>query len=615
MFDDLEICNRCSGKLCQKPYNFKPILVKFREVDLFCPARVESTLFAQSWGGFWLNDIDFDLAILDIPARMAMTIAKMGLDKADTIRYLISRNQVVVLKPNPTISEGGMGSTGGSMLNASSSSAAGSPRTSAWANDDMEKVKGDPLTAAAPAPAIKVTLSAPSFEEKGVKIAINEVCYVKVSASTSQGKPTGQVTFKLFSLYKGQEEDMNVNVNAPVKNGIARAEVKLWINSAYHQDKEKRPTDKVEYYFKALHPNSELPAESHKLTLCHINKAHFVKAPDKLFNLNSAIPCLDNDSNLLFILTGIFKFAGENKDNTMILFGHTDTSGEIEPNYKLSELRARAMKSLLDKDSGAFADIAKAKSTVKDYQVILNALTENHGWSCDTGTADNQSGPQTEAGVKNFQAEYNSRYSASIGVDGKFGPQSWKAVFRVLWELLEEAWENAGARTPLPALKYGYSGKGWYACGESFPIAGEGKDAYKSKTNRRVEAIFFSKGKEPKLEQPSSANQRLTAKECPVYDDGQWEREAVEVRPAPFIQKGTVVEINCRNKIIPLGDVVALISKDENPKLLAKQTIKKEHAVSNELVKIPFEDLPDGSSFNVEIQTEDGKLIQFLEVK
>ncbi|NLW30481.1 MAG: OmpA family protein, partial [Fibrobacter sp.] len=43
-------------------------------------------------------------------------------------------------------------------------------------------------------------------------------------------------------------------------------------------------------------------------------------------------------------LCSVFKFAKENSDKEILLFGHSDTSGDPEYNYDLSQWRAEGIK-------------------------------------------------------------------------------------------------------------------------------------------------------------------------------------------------------------------------------------------------------------------------------
>jgi len=306
-------------------------------------------------------------------------------------------------------------------------------------------------------------------------------------------------------------------------------------------------------------------------------KVDLVETPDVLFNLNSAVPCLDTEGVLIGALLTTLKYASENPSKEVVIFGHTDTSGEHSLNYDVSELRAKAVKSLLDGKADVYASVAKEKSQVIDYQTILKTLSTHYGWSCDPGTPDNSNGPKTQTGLKNFQSEYNQKFSGSLKVDGVIGPKTWGAIGQVIISLVTDVYGNT-----LPKINYGYSGKGIYPCGESFPIADQEKADYVSKTNRRVEAVFWEKTNAPELKVHGDKNTSVTVEECPVYDDVHCERDVIEqstgnINDAEFLEITLKPPTEWKKGVIQDWDV------DTNV-LLNEYSILPE----NKLVKIPI---------------------------
>jgi outer membrane protein OmpA-like peptidoglycan-associated protein len=242
----------------------------------------------------------------------------------------------------------------------------------------------------------------------------------------------------------------------------------------------------------------------------------FVEIPDILFNHGSAIPCIDNEGVLIGALCAAFVFAKNNTNREVVLFGHADTSGDSAFNYDLSGWRADGIKALCDNDSDAFLDVVDLASKIEDYQTILKSLAQGYGWPTDPGEIDNIANEKTKSAVKAFQEEYNRKFNANLATDGAIGPNTWIAFFRVIRSLVDNVVKKECGE--VPTLTYGYSGKGLYPCGESFPVDAAQKDNYKSKENRRVEIVFFEKGKCPTLEEPADKN-KVKKTEAAVYDD------------------------------------------------------------------------------------------------
>lgn len=251
----------------------------------------------------------------------------------------------------------------------------------------------------------------------------------------------------------------------------------------------------------------------------------FVEIPDVLFNHNSAIPILDDKSILISSLLTAHTYAKERPSKEVVLFGHTDTSGGPDYNFTLSQWRAEAIKALMDGNVDLWNATVKNCSKVEDYQSILKTLKTTYNWDCDPGTVDNSDGPKTKRAVGAFQCTYNSKFDGKLKVDGTMGPKTWEAMFFVIRYILTDACKDASCDGI--SFTYGYSGKGIYPCGESFPIENKQNHNCRSQKNRRVEIMFFDKGKAPALRPPKN-KQKITLEEAPVYDDSK-----VIIQPVP----------------------------------------------------------------------------------
>jgi hypothetical protein len=263
-------------------------------------------------------------------------------------------------------------------------------------------------------------------------------------------------------------------------------------------DKDKKG-EKLELAFEATAKSKA--SKKKDIPLLFKLTCDFVEMPDILFNHGSAIPCLDNDGVLIGALCAAFVFAKNNTDREVVLFGHADTSGDSTFNYDLSGWRAEGIKALCDNDSDAFLDVVDSASKIEDCQTILKSLADGYGWSTDPGAVDNIAGEKTKSALKTFQQEYNSKFNGNLAVDGAIGPKTWSAFFSVIRSLVDDIVKQECS--DIPALTYGYNGKGLYPCGESFPVEASQKDNYKSIENRRVEIVFFEKGKCPALKEPA----------------------------------------------------------------------------------------------------------------
>lgn len=316
-----------------------------------------------------------------------------------------------------------------------------------------------------------------------------------------------------------------------------------------------QPGTVVQYWLKASNSAASKEVESSVVEVTHQWPVHVAEVPDVLFHHNGSLPCLDEDDWLIHVVVTSIRYAQEeapvcHDDKTgtklaeeLVAFGHTDSSGEYSLNYDLSDRRAQAIVSLINRDVDTWKQIAKKHGKVEDYQQDLQILNQWHGWDCDPGQVDNQDGPKTQAGVKAFQKQANQDYSLGLAEDGLIGPMTWGAIHRVLCGLIAKGLDvedPTSAQYPVWELpKFGYpSGQGCFGCGESFLRTEdtESQDQEKhQQLNRRVELIFMPIGK-LSLEAPSDRHRQLSPEECPPYDEKQVIRHNLQGAPIANIQ-------------------------------------------------------------------------------
>jgi outer membrane protein OmpA-like peptidoglycan-associated protein len=362
----------------------------------------------------------------------------------------------------------------------------------------------------------------------------------------TQGNPA-VAEVALWGTYDGTDYDLHLTKKVDFSNNLAQSMLTLeYVEEFYNEYYGNENISAfVDYFFMvtckgAVKKKSDLL----RMPISQLLQCDFVEMPDVLFHLNSAVPCLDSDGVLIGALIAAFIFSKENTDKEIVLFGHADTSGDPSYNYDLSGWRAESIKALMDGDVEAWINAIDHASKVEDYQTILKTLSSTHGWDCDPGEIDNISGEKTTAAIKAFQEKYKSDFSASddFKIDGVIGPKTWKALFEVIHSIVVTAIkEEIGEE--LPVLTYGYEGKGIYPCGESIPIDKIGKDNYVSAKNRRVEIVFYDKGKAPGLVSPADTTD-ITTDEVPIYDTTK-----TDLKPVPK-KKYTPPDVPVDDKLV-----------------------------------------------------------------
>jgi type VI secretion system secreted protein Hcp len=356
--------------------------------------------------------------------------------------------------------------------------------------ETYEELVEEPQEEASEDNAKKVKLSDAKFLPEEGKTDFNKECNVTVNIEYLAETNRKKVLFKLFSVYNNNPQDMQHEIEVFESGGKADAALTLHYNDEYYSDTAKTADATVEYFVKISHPEGdEIESERLKLPFKKQQTVQFIEIPDVLFNHNSAVPCIDINETLVGAMVSALIYAHNNPDKEIVIYGHTDSSGETDYNLELSELRSKSIKALLDNDSSGFVNVCNDKYEVEDYQTILTALTKTYSWDCDPGAVDNQNGPKTEGALKNFQIDYNLFYEQSIGEDGKIGKQTWGALFNVIRDII---WGIASKETgdTIPTLKYGKGGSGINPCGEKYAQDAYAKKGRKSKSDRRVEIVF-----------------------------------------------------------------------------------------------------------------------------
>jgi hypothetical protein len=408
----------------------------------------------------------------------------------------------------------------------------------------------------------KVRLISAQWKPGPKGFQLTEQCFLEVTAEYLAQTASSRIQGKLYGIYEGEEVDLSEDVQGDLdeKTGIAPLEIKrLWyVNDAHYAAWIKNPTISSEYLVKGIkHLEGANEIDGPKLTLPVLEKlsVSFVEIADVHFHHNCALPCLDAEADLISELGSAFTYARDHADSEMIIEGHADRSGDEGYNLRISKRRAEAIKALLDNKESLWmgvVDADKKDHTIEteDYQETLKSLSAKFGWSCDPGTVDNAYGPKTKAAVENFQKEYNGKFPANeqLTKDGKLGPRTWRAVFFVLRDLLETYCKKDLSLDPLPALPYGYpEGDGIYPCGESSPISG----MEKSQEDRRVEVVFYEKGKYTPVIAPTAGKKK--DKGTDPVSGKPWDKKEIPAAappaPAPVLKVSIKAEDGTSNPL------------------------------------------------------------------
>lgn len=226
-------------------------------------------------------------------------------------------------------------------------------------------------------------------------------------------------------------------------------------------------------------------------------------------------------------LAALLRHLDEHPGRTLLVAGHTDTTGDAAYNLALSAQRAACAHAALVGDREAFAEVAAARGVVADRQQVLAWVAGTRGWPCHPGKVDGVDGPRTQAAVRAFQQAYTDdpRRVEALKVDGIAGPRTWAALLDCYDRGLEEALgvDAAGLAALRARLAFADPARPAVGCGEHHPREAAGKDGQRSQQNRRVELLVFDPGEAPAL--PCHAGGACAPAACPLYAAGGYERE------------------------------------------------------------------------------------------
>lgn len=294
---------------------------------------------------------------------------------------------------------------------------------------------------------------------------------------------------------------------------------KLWDDPKNEPLRNKRKNPNV------IHPGDEVmvPGKTvqeivravdttHRIVVecARVRSGHVLDSQDLNFHSGSCVflgECSDlTDPQTLSGASGVdalataLLYARDNSAQKLLIVGHSDASGAVEKNQKLSERRALALKHLLLGDRAAWVKLVKEHSTIADYQQILAWLSIVRGWPCTPFEVSGVKDPDNKRILKAFQVSYNKHFDASIDEDGAIGPETWGAIFDVYEQQLEYRLETD--RAGLTALRGSvqFCGVGETHGGGSALALRAG--AAEAKTEdaaayRRAELMFFEPGEEP----------------------------------------------------------------------------------------------------------------------
>ncbi len=509
---DEKVCPSCTDKPCRLAIRWgrtMPWLVKNHSIPLFCPIRVDKNDWNLSLSRIGNSDADKQAAFALHMSPVWSQIRGYNFNTQQRVHYFLHNWHLALLDLNKSAAAMRQVKEYDRRLTESLHRAA-----------EKEATLGKPETEAIAE--IRRSLSSPTWEyrdeesenavEEAKEALEKEALYLKITQTGLM--PGDSVNFSIYQ--KGKQERLTTVVGRVGENSSDNTAVAKWI--VPETIKEQSLGEDDGFYFIAKSAPYNLKIQSHVIPFKPRKCVDCLEVPSNLFHRNSTVPLWEENGLLAGILMGTLEYAAKHPGKLMIAFGHSDPSGEHALNTEISEWRAKAIKALLEGEPDDWVNGALKFGRVEDYQLMIGSLAGDLGIDASPGKVDGNHGPKTDSALKSFVRAYNQKFKSTVAENGKMGSAIWKAIFRVQSDTLNKLWKQDHGKKPMPTLQYGNGGKGWYGCGESFPLSQEDKKLFTSRNMRRVEIHFYDKGQEPALPGSSAKTGPQNKKDVEAYD-------------------------------------------------------------------------------------------------
>ncbi|MGL1902422.1 MAG: peptidoglycan-binding protein [Fibrobacterales bacterium] len=366
-----------------------------------------------------------------------------------------------------------------------------------------------------------------SEEELDKTVGIDKEIGLEVDVEYLTDRKPSSIQFKISLEHDGVVEDLPI-VNGTVSGGKATAKAKLLMHNGFYSKANKADGEKYVVKLNTLCDADgaecvgtnevELPRKQKQIFMVEIHS--------DVFPHDNLIPCLDTNATLIDSLATAFRHVGhyddveqgvKGADHELVVHGHASTLSD-------SEVRAKAIKTLVEDRRSNWSTICTSYGTIKDYQQSLKVLSDSYGWDCDPGSVDGDDGAKTIAAIMGFQRTYNSSNGGQqdLLIDGEWGPKCWKGLFNTIRSLALYLSQVDKSR-----IKTRFHSKvdGVLPCATAFPKSETGCPEYKSSTDERVELLYFPKPNPPVLATPAS--DAVTTQEAGAYDQALCDIEVV----------------------------------------------------------------------------------------
>jgi hypothetical protein len=348
---------------------------------------------------------------------------------------------------------------------------------------------------------LEVNLSNPVFIKGDEGFEFNKKCGVQVSVEFLKPTARKKVTFKLFSVYKDEEQDMHCQAEGFEQGGIAKADLTLFYNDAHYNDYCDDPSATLDYFFKASHSTGN-EVESPRITMpCNPTDVHRVRLVGMLFDANKCFLLPQGLPGIKSIIEMHEKY----KKAEVLIVGHAGGDEDLA-GLDMALDRAEMLSAFLTNKSDLWLEwFSPQKETrvrwgTREVQLMLSVLPEGQK-PFYTGIAPGITDKTTTQAIMDFQKFSNENKGTSLAVDGTAGPEMRKALVEAYMSL-----EDTSLSADIVPVMHGCEGH----FDDTATEDGLQPD------DRRLEVFFFERAIDP---EPSTQTTSAGSTEYPAWLD------------------------------------------------------------------------------------------------
>lgn len=280
----------------------------------------------------------------------------------------------------------------------------------------------DPWPAESESTETVVALSKCRILTEASSLALESTLEIACDITWTDGKPPNpnRISFEPTLSWEQdgqtrQESQSPIEAQIPTGSGSTqtiRATTTLWSPSTFPPSGTK-----LSVFWTARHPQASTPSASPAIEVSLRDPVWHLGFTESHFLSNHWMPKFDAEYSAAVRIASALRWFEAHPETECIVLGSRSSVIRSEPE---PSNRARILHSLLHIDEKEWEAIGRDIHHDPDWPSLLQCLGTVVGWGSVSGGS-----------LLNFQKACNQRYATRLSADGKPGPKTWMALFRV----------------------------------------------------------------------------------------------------------------------------------------------------------------------------------------